>query len=49
MGPGGSFPLFANLLSRSALLALAAVQNEGFSFTVPKVKLLVNADHCSLV
>lgn len=48
-GRRASFPLYANLRSRIALLAPAAVQNEGFSFTVPKVKLLVNADHSSLV
>lgn len=48
-GRGGSFPLYANLLSRSALPAPAAVRNEGFSFAVPKEKLLVNAEHSSLV
>lgn len=48
-GCGGSFPLDANLLSRSALLAPAAARNEGFLFKIPKEKLLVNAEHSSLV
>lgn len=48
-GRGGSFRLHASRLSRNALLAPAAEQNEGFSFTVPKEKLLVNAEHSSLV
>lgn len=41
-GAQGQFPLHAKLPSRNAVPALAAAQHEGFSLTVPKVKLLVN-------
>lgn len=45
----GQFPSWCELAPRELSPAPAAAQSEGFSFTVPKVTLLVNADYSSLV
>lgn len=45
----GQFPSWCEPAPRELPPAPAAAQSEGFSFTVPKVTLLVNADHSSLV
>lgn len=47
-GAGERFPA-TQTFSAAVLPALGAAQKEGFSFTVPKEALLVNADRSSLV